>query len=110
MFGKSLSLLALSICTFTPFVEASEDLMQDEIEHVVLILLENRSFDNVLAWLYKNDAPNFFIPQNTNPQFLGLSEDTLAQYTNHLVDASGQIVFTFYRSQRTLPECNEPNF
>ena len=31
------------------------------IEHVVVLMLENRSFDNVLGWLYD--------PQNNQPPF-----------------------------------------
>lgn len=30
----------------------------DKIEHIVLLMMENRSFDNVLGWLYP-DNPDF---------------------------------------------------
>ena len=27
----------------------------DNIEHIVVLMMENRSFDNVLGWLYNSD-------------------------------------------------------
>ena len=42
------------------------------IEHIVYLMLENRSFDHVLGWLYENDNPKNFVP-NTNPVFNGLN-------------------------------------
>lgn len=69
--------------------------MQNEIEYVIVLMLENRSFDNVLAWLYsQNDVPHQFIPADGDTPFLGLSEDTLSQYTNVLKDSNGNTVFT----------------
>ncbi len=29
----------------------------DTFEHVVVLMLENRSFDNILGYLYQNDVP-----------------------------------------------------
>jgi phospholipase C len=70
-------------------------LMQKHIKHVVILMLENRSFDNVLAWLYsEKDLPSNFIPADTDPLFLGLSESILDQYTNVLKNSSGQVVFS----------------
>lgn len=70
-------------------------LMQQEIEHVVILMLENRSFDNVLAWLYdQNSQPKHFIPNNADPIFMGLDEQNLEQYTNTLKTATGEIVFS----------------
>jgi phospholipase C len=38
------------------------------IEHIVYLMLENRSMDSVLGWLYEKDNPTNFIPKtNTNP-------------------------------------------
>jgi len=47
-----------------------------KIEHVVVLMLENRSFDNVLGWLYDpaNDAPFNAVP----PDFDGLFEKNLS--------------------------------
>ncbi len=94
---KWVSLVAICV---TPFLGADEgqneaSLMQQEIKHVVLVMLENRSFDNVLAWLYGHkSAPLQFIPATTDPHFIGLSEETLAQYTNVLKDASGNTIYS----------------
>ena len=41
------------------------------IEHIVYLMLENRSLDHVLGWLYANDNPKNFIP-NTNKVYNGL--------------------------------------
>ncbi len=38
------------------------------IKHIVYIMMENRSFDHVLGWLYKKDQPNLFLPPNTSPK------------------------------------------
>lgn len=72
-----------------------ESLMQSQIKHVVVVMLENRSFDNVLAWLYdQNNLPEHFIPDDTDPHYLGLSEKTLSQYSNPLIGSSGEVVFS----------------
>jgi len=34
----------------------------DNIEHVVVLMLENRSFDSMLGWLYEHDTPALNIP------------------------------------------------
>lgn len=69
--------------------------MQEEIEHVVVLMLENRSFDNVLAWLYdQNNPPMNFIPKNTPQQYMGLEEHDLEQYTNTLTTCTGEVVFS----------------
>lgn len=71
------------------------NLMQNEIKHVVIVMFENRSFDNMLAWLYgKDDVPLHFIPAKNALPFQGLAEDSLEQYTNALVDSSGNVVYT----------------
>jgi phospholipase C len=36
--------------------------MKDSIEHIVYLMLENRSFDHLLGWLYEQDEPIHFIP------------------------------------------------
>ena len=70
-------------------------LMQKQIKHVVILMLENRSFDNVLAWLYnEQNPPSHFIPEETDPYFLGLNESTLSEYTNVLKNSKGQIVYS----------------
>ncbi len=45
----------------------------ESIEHVVVLMLENRSFDSMLGWLYEHDAPALNIPVATpNDLFRGL--------------------------------------
>jgi len=83
----------LFIRLFT-FTDESIDLLRDEIDHIVILMLENRSFDNVLAWLYENDHPHQFIPSDTFPEYLGLKENILNLYTNDLVNSIGNVVFS----------------
>ncbi len=88
----------LGLMTVVSSLYASENngmtLMQEKIEHVVVLMMENRSFDNVLAWLYENDAPLTLIPENLSPPYLGLSEDTLVNYTNDLKNSAGKVVYS----------------
>lgn len=46
----------------------------ENIEHVVVAMMENRSFDNLLGWLYDNttDPPAFNIPSQSPSTFDGL--------------------------------------
>ena len=45
----------------------------DNIEHVVVLMLENRSFDSLLGWLYEHDMPAVNIPHAApGDQFRGL--------------------------------------
>jgi phospholipase C len=49
-----------------------------QIEHVVYLMLENRSFDNLLGWLYDEDNPPQHIisnPTQTDVPFYGLVEN-----------------------------------
>jgi len=34
------------------------DALKNNVEHIVVLMLENRSFDNLLGWLYEDGAPN----------------------------------------------------
>lgn len=42
------------------------------IQHIVYLMLENRSLDNVLGWLYEQDAPLHFIPEGNITPYNGL--------------------------------------
>jgi phospholipase C len=46
----------------------------DNIEHVVVLMMENRSLDNLLGWLYAdtNNKPPYNIPPQPQPQYEGL--------------------------------------
>lgn len=45
-----------------------------QIAHVVVVMMENRSFDNLVGWLYhdSNNRPPHNIPPNTEPTYDGL--------------------------------------
>lgn len=93
MMRRWLSLYALA-CFWT-FLPAQEmDFFREEIDHVVVVMLENRSFDNVLAWLYDQDTtPQHFIPSHTERRFRGLAGEDLSRYTNYLRNPLGEIIF-----------------
>ena len=52
----------------------------DKIEHIVVLMLENRSFDNLLGWLYEDGAPN-------DQYFDGLNKELWNPMSN--LDANG---------------------
>jgi len=49
----------------------------DNIEHVVVVMMENRSFDNLLGWLYADvdNHPPVNIPEQNPTTFDGLTKD-----------------------------------
>jgi|JI10StandDraft_1071094.scaffolds.fasta_scaffold00610_39 phospholipase C len=69
--------------------EIGENAM-DQIEHVVVLMLENRGFDHALGWLYENDHPLVNLPagparpasQANLRDFEGLAGLDLATLTN----------------------------
>lgn len=61
-----------------------------QIEHIVVLMLENRSFDNLLGWLYSGATkPNHFVPEDggtsRQQRFNGLYGLNLNKYRNKLV-------------------------
>lgn len=46
--------------------------LADAFDHVVVLMLENRSFDCLLGYLYEDDRPARFIPDN-DPEFRGVA-------------------------------------
>jgi phospholipase C len=52
----------------------------NDIEHVVVVMMENRSFDSVLGWLYEdsNNFPPHNIPEKAQPTFDGLLPNTFS--------------------------------
>jgi len=63
----------------------------DKVEHVVLLMMENRSFDSLLGWLYEKGAPAKNVPalQPQERPYHGLQGLNLQDYEN--VDATGTI-------------------
>ena len=49
-----------------------------KIANVVVVMLENRSFDNLVGWLYKKEGnrPPKNLPRRKNPTYDGLKENT----------------------------------
>src|SRR5262245_20688910 len=58
----------------------------NQIEHVVLVMLENRSFDSLLGWLYETDQPARIIPAGSSPSYDGLNTGTYSnQYKGRTI-------------------------
>jgi phospholipase C len=78
----------------------------DKIEHVVLLMLENRSFDSLLGWLYEKRSPARNVPSLRPGEraYDGLQGLRLQDYEN--VDATGTIRVSPIRGARGL---NVPN-
>ncbi len=51
-----------------------------KIRHVVVVMLENRSFDNMLGWLYadQGNVPPLNLPSQGRPSFDGLLQPTVS--------------------------------
>ncbi len=43
-----------------------------QVKNIVFLMLENRSLDNLLGWLYKDSIPNYFYPPNSPQRYDGL--------------------------------------
>ncbi|MEJ2681573.1 MAG: alkaline phosphatase family protein [Gammaproteobacteria bacterium] len=55
----------------------------NKIEHVVHLMLENRSFDSLLGWLYQQKSPQHNIPPATSgDEYRGLQSVDLESFTN----------------------------
>lgn len=59
------------------------------IDHIVVVMLENRSFDSTLGWLYDGDHPRQWIPPGGPFQFRGLTDALLPQLANPLTIGGG---------------------
>lgn len=59
--------------------------LMSKIEHVVVAMMENRSFDNLLGWLYaaQDNQPPHVLPSDSTPFFDGLSAN---RYSNKFND------------------------
>ena len=73
-----------------------------KIEHVVLLMLENRSFDSMLGWLYESSSPRKHIPELKPRErvYEGLQGLDLSKYEN--VDSTGKIKFAPKRGAHGL--------
>ena len=63
--------------------------MQDKIDHVIVLMLENRSLDNVLGWLYADQQPQLFMGADTTSVFRGLQTGSYSnQYDDRVIPAT----------------------
>lgn len=46
-----------------------------QIETVVMLMLENRSLDTMLGWLYEDGVPHYVFPPKSSPRFNGIRKD-----------------------------------
>lgn len=67
------------------YLKPNPQKLQDIVQHVVVLMLENRSFDSLLGWLYA-DAPPYDRPPD-GQQFEGLTRDLWNPLEN--IDADG---------------------
>lgn len=51
-------------------INMDQQSLLDTFDHVVVLMLENRSFDNILGYLYENDVPS-------GKTFTGVAGDNL---------------------------------
>lgn len=79
----------------------------ENIEHLVVVMFENRSFDNLLGWLYDNESnpPKYNIPPQAPPTFDGLATDT---FFNLIDPVSSNKVFAA-RPPTSWPTCPNAN-
>ncbi len=75
-----------------------------DIEHIVVVMMENRSFDNLLGWLYDNQTnpPQFNIPDQPAPTFEGLKPNSCYNELN------GNRVYASH-PPTAWPPANNPN-
>src|SRR5665213_2567227 len=52
----------------------SNSTIQDKIDHIIVVMLENRSLDNLLGWLYADtgNVPAHNVPKQNSPTYDGL--------------------------------------
>ncbi len=43
-----------------------------QVKNIVMLMLENRSLDNLLGWLYEGDQPEHVFPRNSPAAYDGL--------------------------------------
>jgi phospholipase C len=72
-------------------MEAPCDQPWSHIQHIVVLMLENRSFDNVLGWLHEHTNPRDirYVPPGFGPQFMGLQGQNLAVWAQPLITSQG---------------------
>lgn len=72
-----------------------------DVQHIVVLMLENRSFDNVLGWAYASSQPSHFIPNTPMARFNGLQGINTDRYLNRVRTPSGVRTIPPIRGYRT---------
>lgn len=80
-----------------------------KISHIVVVMLENRSLDNLCGWLYADSAPKLVLPAGSPPQFDGLNP-TMWNPSNssYFKDAPPQKVFVTQQATNTCVPNPDP--
>ncbi len=72
-----------------------------QVKHIVVVMFENRSFDNMLGWAYQSIRPSHFIPDTPMARYNGLQGLDPARYTNPVLTGSEVELFTPTRGFKT---------
>ncbi|MDJ0628959.1 MAG: alkaline phosphatase family protein [Rhodobacter sp.] len=48
---------AKDVSTDSQYLTPNQQVLKDRIDHIVVLMMENRSFDNLLGWLYEDERP-----------------------------------------------------
>lgn len=88
--------------------EPKKSMGLENIEHIVVVMFENRSFDNLLGWLYDNETnpPKFNIPPQNPPVFEGLMKN---KFFSQLDPASNTPKIYAAPTNLPFPSCPNPN-
>jgi phospholipase C len=76
------------------------------IDHVVVVMMENRSFDNLLGWCYDGSQPAANLPAEQPPRFEGLRAGA---YSNRLAAPGSPAVYASFPPKAYPPACPFPN-
>jgi len=70
--------------TYTVTDRASHAILP-QIEHMVVLMMENRSLDNLLGWIYDEaTTPTKFLPTGSTPCYNGLNTGDYANLHPHV--------------------------
>ncbi len=65
------------------------DNIMPQIKTIVLLMLENRSLDNLLGWLYEDSKPEYVYPTDSSKEYDGLK---VGAYSNPRLNEPDQLV------------------
>jgi phospholipase C len=72
-----------------------------QIEHVVMLMLENRSLDTVLGWLHEGNDHVFVVPAYTEPRFNGITPGMVNRTRSGMITRS-------YSPMHGTQDCSQP--